>query len=386
MPKSQKARAIYDYDARASDELTFKRNDLIEVLGVDDEDEGWYKGRLNGVEGLFPNNYVHFIEETPPAAAPPKPAPSAPAAPTPPPTAPTTLPTAPASGLPEYVKQQKFEGSYALAEVLGRGRFSQVRRCTHTASGRSCAVKIMELDDPELGANPQDAEKEILAEVKVLRMVEHASIVELLETIKDGGRYHLVLEDLNGGDLFDRIEQNGPYKEEDAALLLRQVVTAVDYLHAKGIVHRDVRAPGAARPPSRPPTHAARPPRPSACAPTPHSAAAGGGHPSAAPRTHARAASRLARPATSLTRGAVRRRTTPAQLKPDNLVFTTKAPDARIKIIDFGYAGFCSASAPLRGLCGTPDYAAPEILTWCDPGPSTGSCMLPSCCPSSDCR
>ena len=36
----QKARAIYDYDARASDELSFKRHDVLEVLGVDEEDEG----------------------------------------------------------------------------------------------------------------------------------------------------------------------------------------------------------------------------------------------------------------------------------------------------------------------------------------------------------
>ena len=51
-------------------------------------------------------------------------------------------------------------------------------------------------------------------------------------------------------------------------------------------------------------------------------------------------------------------------IKPDNLVFDSKLPDAAIKLIDFGYAGHCSASQPLRGLCGTPDYAAPEILTW----------------------
>ena len=49
-------------------------------------------------------------------------------------------------------------------------------------------------------------------------------------------------------------------------------------------------------------------------------------------------------------------------IKPDNLVFDSKLPDAAIKLIDFGYAGHCSASQPLRGLCGTPDYAAPEIL------------------------
>ena len=241
MPDKGQARAIYDYEARASDELSFKRHDVINVLGRDEEDEGWYKGVLHGREGLFPNNYVQFIEAkpaTPPAPPPPAPQPAA--LPTAPP------PQAPPSQqqqqqLPDYVRQAPFELSYQLSETLGRGRFSQVRRCTQVPVGRSCAVKIMDLSDPELGANPQDAEKEVLAEVQVLRMVPHAGIVELLETVKTAGRYYLVLEDLSGGDLFDRIEQNGPYKEEDAGPLLRQVTTAVAFLHEKGIVHRDLK-------------------------------------------------------------------------------------------------------------------------------------------------
>ena len=43
----QKARAIYDYDARAADELSFKRNDVITVLKADEEDDGWYHGELS---------------------------------------------------------------------------------------------------------------------------------------------------------------------------------------------------------------------------------------------------------------------------------------------------------------------------------------------------
>ena len=276
------ARAIYDYEARASDELSFKRHDVIMVLGRDEEDDGWYKGTLNGKTGLFPNNYVQFQEaekkapEPPPAKAPAGTA-AAPSAPKPP-------------TVPDYVKHETFERAYSLAETLGRGRFSQVRRCTQVPGGRSCAVKIMDLDDPELGASAADAEREVIAEIAVLRQVQHAGVVQLFETFKNDQHYYLVLEDLSGGDLFDRIEQNGPFKEEEGGNLLRMVVSAVQFLHEKGIVHRDI--------------------------------------------------------------------------KPDNLVFDSRLPDAEIKLIDFGYAGHCKPDMPLRGLCGTPDYAAPEILTW----------------------
>ncbi len=51
-------------------------------------------------------------------------------------------------------------------------------------------------------------------------------------------------------------------------------------------------------------------------------------------------------------------------IKPDNLVFDSLGADASVRLIDFGYAGTCERGKQLEGLCGTPDYAAPEILTW----------------------
>ena len=277
--QGQEARAIYDYEARASDELSFKRHDIITVLSRDEEDEGWYNGVLHGKTGLFPNNYVQFLEPAKPSAAAGKDAQK-----------PMASPSREPPTVPDYISTETLEKSYTLAETLGRGRFSQVRRCTQVPGGRACAIKIMDLGDPELGATAEDAEREVLAEVEVLRSVQHPNIVQLLETLKNGIKYYLVLEDLSGGDLFDRIEQNGPFREDDAGPLIRQLLTAVAYLHERGVVHRDI--------------------------------------------------------------------------KPDNLVFVSRQPDSPIKLIDFGYAGYCSDAQQLRGLCGTPDYAAPEILSW----------------------
>lgn len=332
------ARAIYDYEARASDELSFKRHDVIEVLGRDDEDEGWYRGVLNGRTGLFPNNYVQFQEaakvvELEAAATPAKtPAPAAAAA--------SSASSAQTPTLPNYVKQDVFEKAYALAETLGRGRFSQVRRCTQVPGGRSCAVKIMDLDDPELGSSAADAEREVLAEVQVLRAVQHANVVQLFETFRNGSQYYLVLEDLGGGDLFDRIEQNGPFKEEDAGPLLRQVRAR----RGMGRWPRDGRARLSSSTllcVSHPPS--ARDPRLPAVA---------------------RALSPWVVQVVSAVHFLHEKGIVHRDIKPDNLVFASKAADAAIKLIDFGYAGHCTPTQPLRGLCGTPDYAAPEILTW----------------------
>jgi len=282
--EGQKAKALFDYEARAPDELSFKRRDIITVLDKDEEDEGWYRGEINGKTGLFPNNYVQLIDKPAgeaPAAAAPKAAAAA-----------ASSASAGGSGLevPKSVRITSFTAEYTVAEMLGRGRFSQVRRCTQQRSGKSVAVKMMDLTDPELGTNLQEAEREVVAEVRILAELDHLGVVKLIETIKWEDKYYLVTEGLTGGDLFDRIERHGPYSEDDAAPLLLQVANAVSFLHERQVVHRD--------------------------------------------------------------------------LKPDNLVFVDGERDSAIKLIDFGYAGVCPPGGKLVGLCGTPDYAAPEILTW----------------------
>eukprot|EP01040_Poterioochromonas_malhamensis_P006424 gene6424-6920_t len=51
--------ALYDHDAEADDELNFKAGDKVEV--VETSDDGWWKGRCHGKEGLFPVNYVKTL-------------------------------------------------------------------------------------------------------------------------------------------------------------------------------------------------------------------------------------------------------------------------------------------------------------------------------------
>ena len=51
-------------------------------------------------------------------------------------------------------------------------------------------------------------------------------------------------------------------------------------------------------------------------------------------------------------------------VKPENILYLSEGSSS-IKLIDFGYAGVWAEDKQLTGLCGTPDYVAPEVLTWC---------------------
>ena len=51
-------------------------------------------------------------------------------------------------------------------------------------------------------------------------------------------KYYIVTELATGGELFDRISQQGRFTEKDASQTIRQVMEAVDYLHQNNVVHR----------------------------------------------------------------------------------------------------------------------------------------------------
>merc|ERR1739846_312412 len=78
-------------------------------------------------------------------------------------------------------------------------------------------------------------------EIKVLRRLDHPNVVKLLEAYESKSYVYLVMELVTGGELFDRIVEKGSYTEKDAADLIKQVLSAVNYMHESGVVHRDLK-------------------------------------------------------------------------------------------------------------------------------------------------
>uniref|UniRef100_A0A7S4MHQ6 non-specific serine/threonine protein kinase n=1 Tax=Odontella aurita TaxID=265563 RepID=A0A7S4MHQ6_9STRA len=126
------------------------------------------------------------------------------------------------------------------SKELGSGMYGVVRKCTDRETGGVYAVKtIKKARVAQIGILRQ--------EVQLLREVSHPSIIELVDVFEDKEEVHLVTELATGGELFDRIiaKKQSPEKkftEKEAALIIRQILDAVSYLHdVKDIVHRDIK-------------------------------------------------------------------------------------------------------------------------------------------------
>lgn len=175
------------------------------------------------------------------------------------------------------------EDKYELGQELGRGGFSIVREGKNKVTGEKVAVKFIEkkfVDQEEL--------KLLQREIDIMARVQHTNVLRLFEIFDTDQKLSLVMELVNGGELFYKIVDKGSYSELEARDIVRQLVEGVDYLHNQGIAHRD--------------------------------------------------------------------------LKPENLLCSETERGMVIKIADFGLSKAFSGESDLSTSCGTPDYAAPEVL------------------------
>jgi len=135
-------------------------------------------------------------------------------------------------------EHRRLEDDYKvrMSHVLGVGVNGSVVSGWSRHTGAKVAVKFLDL------ASAWSAERKArLSELETFLSVDHPHIGRLVDVYETPSGLALVMEYLDGGELFDRLHSRGRFSEQDAARALRQVLLAVRHLHRRGIVHRDLK-------------------------------------------------------------------------------------------------------------------------------------------------
>lgn len=129
-----------------------------------------------------------------------------------------------------------FQKAYCLGERLGEGAFSVVKKGTNNSTGKSFAIKIV--TKSKLSHEDEVALKD---EISILRVMDHNHIIRLYEVFDEPSYYYLVTEQMQGGELFDRIVAKSYYNEKEARDVCKILFEALNYCHQKSVAHRDLK-------------------------------------------------------------------------------------------------------------------------------------------------
>ena len=106
---------------------------------------------------------------------------------------------------------------YRIGSKIGDGAFGSVRKVTHRTSGELRAVKTIH----KKSLRTEEEKRTFFNEVGVLKNLDHPNILKLYEFYQDSRNYYLITEYCSGGELFERIINNGYFSEANAAEILR---------------------------------------------------------------------------------------------------------------------------------------------------------------------
>ncbi|WP_276147311.1 serine/threonine protein kinase [Streptomyces sp. CC0208] len=131
-------------------------------------------------------------------------------------------------------------GRYRLVESIGQGGMGRVWRAADEMLDRQVAVKEMRID----GLDAEDTRtrrERTLREARATARIDHPNVVRVYDVVDEGERLWIVMELVKGRSLERMTVEDGPLGPRDTALLGLGLVRALRQVHARGVLHRDIK-------------------------------------------------------------------------------------------------------------------------------------------------
>lgn len=145
----------------------------------------------------------------------------------------------PNNDLDKIARSTNIREKYEFISRIGNGAFGKVRLFrSKSAKNLRFAIKSIKKDDM-----PEDLFNFLIDEVKIISKMDHPNIVKYYETYEEEHYIHIVMEYLQGEDLFNliRSKKGDNFSENDIAEIISCLMKAVSYIHNQKIVHRDIK-------------------------------------------------------------------------------------------------------------------------------------------------
>ncbi|XP_063754010.1 serine/threonine-protein kinase Chk2 isoform X2 [Eleginops maclovinus] len=137
------------------------------------------------------------------------------------------------SSLPKGLQEK-----YLLTRRIGTGVCGEVKLAFERSSCRKFAVKIINKKNFQ---SEGTATRNAQTEIEILQRVDHPCLIKTEDFYQTEDSYYIVLELMEGGELFQRVKSKQQLTESITKLYFYQMLRAVKYLHSKGIIHRDLK-------------------------------------------------------------------------------------------------------------------------------------------------
>ncbi len=128
-------------------------------------------------------------------------------------------------------------GKYRLLDRIGTGGMSSVFLAEHPLMKRKVAIKVL----PRSSHEKDSRVRRFLKEAELVSSLDHPNVVKAYHFDAEHDRYYLVMEYIEGTNLQQKVDREGPLDFSLAADYMRQACAGLAYAHSAGLIHRDVK-------------------------------------------------------------------------------------------------------------------------------------------------